>query len=166
MKAQPRLITTYIYPDGHAVQLFEKHDPDAGHIEFAVVTEKFTRAAPCNFTGRIVIGRFGAEGFVNLLREATDIEAKAPSITSGSDNTRSRNIAVGYLTIHTAKFGRLRWVTMPDLISDTFTLQTDAQFEEQFNPNLTRWGGSRVARIVRQAKPTSPPTTQVLCSVA
>lgn len=56
MKAnKPKLTATYLYVDGHAVQCFEKTDPDAGEVNYCEVHEQFTKAR-CSFTGRIIFG--------------------------------------------------------------------------------------------------------------
>lgn len=160
---KPELTTTYLFEDGHAVQIFRKYDRHCGPLDFAVITEKFTKAV-CSFTGRITLGRSG-NGVAGLLRGALQIRTKAPSIENGSNNTRQRNLAVGYLMI-TTKDGEIMFTTIPDLISAPFSYQAGPAYEEKFDPNLHQWAHSCVARIVRQAKPTSPSTTQVLCSAA
>jgi len=168
VKPQPRLTTTYVFADGHAVQLFEKHDPDCGPLEFAVVTEQFTRGA-CSFTGRLTIGRF-AGGLTGLLRDALNIRAKTPSVENGSDNTRLRNIAVGYLIV-TTKDGDIIFNTMPDLISAPFSHQAeDDIYAERFDPNLTKWGHCRVSKVISakvqpaRVQPASPLPSPALCS--
>ncbi len=160
---KPELTTTYLFEDSHAVQIFRKYDRHCGPLDFAVITEKFTKAV-CSFTGRITLGRSG-NGVAGLLRDALQIRAKTPSVENGSDNTRQRNLAVGYLMI-TTKDGEIMFTTIPELISAPFSYQAGQAYEEKFDPNLRQWAHCRVARIVRQAKPTSPSTTQVLCSVA
>jgi hypothetical protein len=160
---KPELTTTYLFEDGHAVQIFQKHDRDCGTISFAVITEKFTKAV-CSFTGRITLGRSG-NGVAGLLRDALQIRAKTPSIENGSDNTRERKLAVGYLMI-TTKDGEIIFTTIPDLISAPFSYQAGPTYEEKFDPKLTQWAHCRVARIVRLAKPASAPAAPVLRSAA
>lgn len=160
---KPELTTTYLFEDGHAVQIFRKYDRHCGPLDFAVITEKFTKAV-CSFTGRITIGRSG-NGVAGLLRDALQIRAKIPSIDNGSDNTRDRKLSVGYLII-TTKDGEIVFTTIPELISAPFSYQAGPVYEEKFDPMLTHWAHCRVARIVRLAKPASQPATPVLCCVA
>ena len=154
---QPELITTYLFEDGHAVQIFRKHDRHCGPLDFAVITEKFTKAV-CSFSGRITLGRSG-NGVAGLLRDALQIRAKTPSIENGSDNTRERKLSVGYLII-TTRDGDIIFTTLPEIISAPFSYQTGPAYEEKFDPQLTQWAHCRVAWIVRaKVKPASPPAS-------
>ena len=47
-----KLHCAYLFADGHAVLVYEKHDRQAGDIRWAEVVEKF--GPECRFTGRIV----------------------------------------------------------------------------------------------------------------
>jgi hypothetical protein len=142
--AKPRLTVTYLYADKHAVQIWEKQDPDAGTIEYVEVIERYTEAY-CTFTGRLIFGRWH-EAVANLCRRASGIRAEAPEVGRGSDATRKHGLAVGTLELH-IKEGQIHWHDMPSLISSCYTYQPDQC--ETFNPDLASWSDRRVARIHR-----------------
>ena len=62
-----KLHCAYLFADGHAVLVYEKHDRQAGDIRWAEVVEKF--GPECRFTGRIVF-HWGSNGLLNLCRKA------------------------------------------------------------------------------------------------
>ena len=146
MKSKPTLTCTYLFDDGHAVQIFEKEDADAGRITYAVVIERFTEAE-CNFSGRIIFGRY-REGMTALIRTARQIRATEPNSNWGSDATKKAGIAVGSLTVTTAQ-GDLYWYDMPGLISGCYTFQGGPAYAEKFDPNILHWAMHRVSKIIR-----------------
>lgn len=140
---------TYLFADGHAVQVFTKRDPDAGDIDFAEITEKFTDAK-LDFDGRLIFG-WGRGEMARLAQRATRISAKMPSIDNGSESTKKIGQPVGSLHFY---FGgdwghALYFSDMPGLISGDYTYQGGAGYAEVFNPELATWGSCRVARIHR-----------------
>ena len=70
-----KLHCAYLFADGHAVLVYEKHDRQAGDIRWAEVVEKF--GPECRFKGRIVF-HWGSNGLLNLCRKAVAVRAKAP----------------------------------------------------------------------------------------
>ena len=150
MKPKPRITCTYLFSDGHAVQVFEKSDPDAGRLQFVVITERFTTAA-CEFSGRLIFGRYH-EAIVQLLRTARRIRAQEPSLDAGSENTKKAGIPVGALTVYN-QHGDLHWSSMPSLISAPFTYQAGAHYDEAFDPHATIWAMHPVSRIIRVPQP-------------
>ncbi len=158
MKTKPQLTCTYLFADGHAVQIFEKEDPDAGRVTFAVVTEAFT-AATCSFTGRLIIGRHN-EALTEVLRTARSIRAQEPSISWGSEATKKAGIPCGYLGI-TTRHGDLYWHDLPGLISSCYTYQGGPAYAEAFNAEDTHWAMHRISRIIRKPKPQ--PQLQTVC---
>lgn len=150
MKNQKRLTCTYLYADGHAVQLFEKNDPDAGNIEFVEITEKFTEAH-LSFEGRILFDRYN-DGLVWLAKNALRIEAREASLERGSDNTKKLGIAVGHCEFK-MKFGDVWFTSMDRVISCPYTYQP--KNTETFDPTLTHWCAHHVAKIHRVKAPAS-----------
>jgi len=144
-----RMTCAYLYEDGHAVILYEKHDRDAGTVEFAEVHEKYCDAR-LDFKGRIVFGRYGAAGFLRLARMAKVITAKEPSTDRGSQNTQRLGIPVGSLEFdfegnHGCDCAHFN--TMPTILGDGYTYQPD--INDKFDDNLSSWGITRVARVHR-----------------
>lgn len=141
------LTCTYLFPDGHAVQVFEKHDPDAGLVQFVEVHERFT-AARLDFTGRIIFGRHNG-GLADVVRRlATGIRATAPSVDQGSEATRKAGIYLGTLTVET-KGGAIYFHEFPALLSGEYTYQPGATYAEKFNPDMSSWADHRVAKVHR-----------------
>ena len=136
---------TYLYADGHAVQIYSKRDPDAGEIEFAEITEKFT-TAKIRFSGRLVF-HWGHDALADLCRKADRIDASEASIENGSEASRRIGQPVGYLTIYPSKDREigLHFYDLPGLLSGAYSYQPDT--EEKFNPNLTVYGAYRVSKV-------------------
>lgn len=141
---QKRLEHTYLYADGHAVQVFSKTDKDAGEIRFVEITEKFT-AACCSFEGRLVFSRYD-DAIAQLCRRAKIIRAHAADVRHGSENTKRLGIRIGTLEI-IAKEGSFRWREMPDCISGAYTYQPE--HADAFDPDACSWGNYRVGKIHR-----------------
>lgn len=139
----------YLYADGHAVCVFEKHDPDAGRLKYVEIHECFTKARYRHFTGRIIVSGWKA-GMIELLKEAKVIEAKEPMVESGTEATKKLNIPVGHLCVQT-KRGSLYFYDMPGLFSGDYTHQPGTN--ETFNPDLREWSGYNVARVHRVKAP-------------
>ena len=147
MKTQSQCF--YLYADGHAVQVFEKNDKDAGRITFVHIHEKWTKAS-LSFKGRMVFGRYD-NGIPALIEKAISVRASSASYESGSDNTKAKGIAVGNLSIE-HPMGHFHWTLMPDLISGPVTYQPEVV--ESFDATLTAWGIHNVSKIIR-AKQTA-----------
>jgi len=146
------LTCTYLFADGHAVQVYEKQDRDAGPIEFVEITEKFTKAS-CGFTGRLILLR-GAAAMADLCREAKQIIAQEAGFEHGSENSRRAGIAVGTLTL-LMKSGPLYFHDFPNFISGPYHYQPGVKNNELFDPAMTYWGDRRVAKIIRQKVPAA-----------
>jgi len=71
----------YLFADGHAVLIYEKHDRQAGEIKWGEIIEKF--GPECRFEGRIVF-HGGSNGLLNLCRKAVAVRATAPTLDAGS----------------------------------------------------------------------------------
>lgn len=141
-----KLTCTYLFADGHAVQVFEKNDRDAGTVRFCEIHERFTEAA-LRFTGRLIFGRY-EDGMPSLVKQALRIEAQEASANSGSDKTRAMGIAVGWLALD-LKGGRVQFDSMPSILSSSYTYQPGSDYAETFDPNALTWGDCRVAKIHR-----------------
>lgn len=152
-----RMTCAYLYSDGHAVILYEKHDRDAGDVEFAEVHEKYCDAR-LNFKGRIVFSRYEAAGFMRLAKLAKVISAKEPTLDRGSQNTKRLGIPVGSLEFdfignHGCDCAHFK--TMPSVLGSGFTYQPDTN--DKFDDNLRHWGITPVARVHR----VKPPAAQI-----
>jgi len=148
---KPRLTCVYLYSDGHAIEVFEKQDKDAGTINFVHVHEKWTTAI-CGFTGRIVIGRYSG-ALAAICRRADVIRATEPTLDAGSEGTRAKGIAFGTLEVK-GKDGSLYFHDMPGTISGPYHYQRD--HIDRFNPDCRTWGNYPVAKVHR-VKPAAAP---------
>lgn len=143
MKTQSTV--TYLYADGHAVVVFEKHDKHAGTVTWVEVFEEWTKAH-CSFQGRVIIGRYSG-GLAWLCKQALSIRAQEPRVDAGSEGTRQKGILFGTLEVVT-KGGSLYFHDMPATISGPYTYQPD--HVENFDAGLARWGNYPVGKIHRK----------------
>lgn len=141
----------YLYADGHAVACYEKHDREAGRVEYVEIYEKIVAARSfLGFKGRVVF--HDGEAFLPLLKGARHVTAEAPAIDRGSDATKRKGIAVGGVSILPAKGGELRWHLIPDVLSSGLTYDEAQQgYGETFDPSATRWSDRHVGKIHRSA---------------
>ena len=124
-----KLHCAYLFADGHAVLVYEKHDRQAGDIRWAEVVEKF--GPECRFTGRITF-HWGSNGLLNLCRKAVAVRATPATI----------EVQLTQRELHTV------WVHgLSKVLGVPYTYQPDA--EERFDPEISRWGDYRVAKVHR-----------------
>jgi hypothetical protein len=150
-----KLHCAYLFADGHAVLVYEKHDRQAGEIKWAEVVEKF--GPDCQFEGRIVF-HWGSNGLLELCRKAIAVRAKAPTIEAGSTRTKELGIPVGTLELQLGN-DHLDHVHLHDLhgvLSGPYCYQPEVS--ETFDPQISRWCDYRVAKVhrVRAKPPTNP----------
>jgi hypothetical protein len=141
-----KLHCAYLYADGHAVLVYEKHDRQAGDIRWVEIVEKF--GPECRFTGRIVFC-WGSNGLVSLCRKAVAVRAKLPTLDSGSERTRELGIPVGTLEVQLGG-GHLDSVYFHEfegVLSAPYTYQPEQ--DEKFDPEISRWADYRVAKVHR-----------------
>lgn len=145
----------YLYADGHAVTCYEKHDREAGRVEYVEIYEKIVAARSfLGFHGRIVF--HDGEAFLPLLKGARHVTAEAPAIDRGSDATKRKGIAVGGVSILPAKGGELRWHLIPDVLSSGITYDAEQQcYGSVFDPGTTRWNDRHVGKMHRSAPPVA-----------
>jgi hypothetical protein len=152
---EKKLNCPYLFEDGHAVMIFEKHDRQAGEIRWAEVIEKF--GPECSFEGRIVF-HWGSNGLLNLCRKAVAVRAKAPSLDAGSERTREQGFPVGTLEIQLSDdhLDRVYLYDLEGVLGAPYTHQPEKG--EKFDPQASHWADYRVARIHRQ--PVKPQPVQ------
>lgn len=136
----------YLYSDGHAVIVHCEKHPKAGEVEWVEIYERLD--VSCGFDGRLVLHHPTYDKRVEMILNAYRVEAKEPSVSVGSDNTKRHDIRVGSIAIEFKDGKSLYWVTMPDLISDGITYQP--QCVEPLNvDDCAVWCGKRVAKLHR-----------------
>jgi hypothetical protein len=150
-----KLHCAYLFADGHAVLVYEKHDRQAGDIRWAEVVEKF--GPECRFTGRITF-HWGSNGLLNLCRKAVAVRATAPTLDAGSDRTRELGIPVGTLEIQLGDdhLDRIHLHDLDGVLSAPYKYQPEVV--ETFDPEISRWCDYRVAKVHRL--PAKQPATQ------
>ena len=150
-----KLHCAYLFADGHAVLVYEKHDPQAGDIRWAEVMEKF--GPECRFTGRIIF-HWGSNGLLNLCRKAVAVQAKAPTLDAGSERTRELGIPVGTLEVQLGDdhLDKVYFHDLSGVLGAPYTHQPEQ--DEKFDPEILRWGDCRVAKVHRlPVKPQPEP---------
>jgi len=154
-----KLHCTYLFADGHAVIIYEKHDRQRGEIKWAEVIEKF--GPECRFEGRIVF-HWGSNGLLNLCRKAVAVRATIPTLDAGSERTRELGIPVGTLEIQLGdnRLDRIYFHDLDGVLSAPYKYQPEVA--ETFDPQITRWRDYRVAKVQRlPAKPQPVPVEAI-----
>ena len=132
----------YMYAVDGACKLVLRHSENhalAGKVEWVTIHDCPIKA---RFDGRIVLHR---RGVVRLALSATTIDAKEATVDRGSENTKSRGIAVGSINF---LLGTDQWqdsyhVNLLDgLISSDFTYQSETKWVE---PEFSRWADYQIA---------------------
>lgn len=146
--------TGYLYPDGHLVLVHEK--PRRGYVrpsshEWVTIHE---RAVSVRFTeGRIIF----SAGALPLLLHSEVIDAKAPTLEGGSDNSRKAGVAVGHVEFRLKGtpegFRTFAVHLVPGMISGDLHYQSErtdlGEFKETWEEArlATRWADYEVARV-------------------
>jgi prepilin-type processing-associated H-X9-DG protein len=154
-----KLHCTYLFADGHAVIIYEKHDRQGGEIKWAEVIEKF--GPECRFEGRIVF-HSGSNGMLNLCRKAVAVRATIPTLDAGSERTRELGIPVGTLEIQLGddRLDRIYFHDLDGVLSAPYKYQPEVA--ETFDPQITRWRDYQVTKVQRTpAKPQAVPAKDV-----
>ena len=124
-----KLHYAYLFADGHAVLVYEKHHRQAGDTRWAEVVEKF--GPKCRFTGCIVLHR-GSSDLLNLCRKAETVRATAATLEI--------RLSQGHL--HNA------WVHgLSGVLGAPYTYQPEQ--DEKFDPEISHWADYRVAKVHR-----------------
>ena len=135
--------TGYLYKDGHLVLCHEKHDRDAGRVEWVTIYENV--GIRCDFDGRLVIG----DGALPFVLHCTRIQAKEATLDRGSIASKERGIRVGSVSLFNGNqhYG-FNITLMPDIISSDFTYQpdNDTTFEDVKKDPYT-WGWHSIKEI-------------------
>ena len=124
-----KLHCAYLFADGHAVLVYEKHDRKAGDIRWAEVVEKF--GPECRFTGRIMFDRAN-QRLLNLCRRAVGIRAAPATLELQVRQRQLKNVWVHGLS---------------SVLGVPYTYQPEA--DEQFDPEISRWANYRVTKVHR-----------------
>jgi len=143
----------YLFADGHAVLVYEKHDRRAGDIRWAEVIEKF--GPECRFTGRIIF-YWGSNGLLNLCRRAVALRVEAPTLETGSERTRELGIPVGTLEIQFSDdhLDSIYFHDLDSVLCAPYKYQPEA--DEKFDPQISHWADYRVAKVHRLPSKLQP----------
>jgi hypothetical protein len=129
-----KLHCAYLFADGHAVLVYEKHDRRAGDTRWVEVVEKF--GPKCRFTGCIVFHR-GGNHLLNLCRKAETVRATAATLEIQLSQGHLHNVWVHGLSV---------------VLGAPYTHQPE--HDVKFDPEISRWADYRVAKVHRL--PTNP----------
>jgi len=113
----------YLYADGHLVLVHEKTDQDAGCVNWVTLYENVGIKPSFENGGRLIIDA-GALPFVLM---ASRVAAGNAGLTHGSENTKSRGIAVQNISLYNgvSDYKGFYISQFPDLISGAFKYQED-----------------------------------------
>lgn len=169
----------YIYADGTLVELYKEKrdgievgetvDITFGYCEVSIRSKAdiWEGSKGHNNTvpaGRIVIHRNYERGFITLAKGGK-ITATMPSIENGSENTKSKGIAVQYVKLTTAKGLKLSWTDCTSVICSQFTVQDDAGFKpfdiEHTYPGRS-WGSDARIWKVTDLRPKPEAVAEVM----
>ena len=145
LKKGDRLTCAYLYADGHASAHFERRIKDADQV-VSYYKQIDSLGIACRFEGRIVV--HGCAWLRAMVAAGcTALSAHRPTIDSGSESTKAKGIAVGYVAAQTP-FGEIYVYEFPGLLSGDLCYQPDTA--EVFNPDLETYGfrGSAVAETL------------------
>lgn len=149
MRVTKKPAYTYLYGDGHAVQVFAKNDPHVGRIEWAEIIERF--GPETLFSGRLILNGGAAE----FVRAAVAVGASAAAVENGSDSSKALGLPVGSVTLQ-GRSGSLILSLTPTILGSDIAFQPEK--DEPFDPNLKEFGCLRVAKVhrVKEAAEATP----------
>lgn len=105
--------TAYLYHDGHLVLVHEKRDKDAGRVEWVTIYENIGIKTYFKEPGRLIISK----EVLPFLSVAKRVDVRPKNYNNGSDNTRSRNIAVETISLYNGSDYGWHISNFPDVIS-------------------------------------------------
>ena len=134
----------YLYDDGHMVLIHEKHDKDAGRVEYATIYENV--GIQCAFQGRLIIDN----GALPFVLEAANIQVLPSSIDQGSQLTKDKNIRVETIILK-SKYANNDWIInlFPDFISGDIKYQGGISEKFADIENSYSWGTAPIKKIYR-----------------
>jgi len=133
-----RMTCSYLYHDGTLFNLYEEFrkgvqigetvDVFYGYADEVLIFPDHDaryrfHATPQNTSGRIVFHRYYERGQINIMKGAK-LEVILPSLNAGSESSKAKGIAVGYLNVDNPKLGKFSWQILDGLISSGVTLQS------------------------------------------
>lgn len=126
--------TGYLYEDGHLVLIHSKRDRDAGEVKWATIYEDIGIKCRYSDGGRLILDR----SVLSFLGPATRIEAKAASISRGSENTKRLGISVGSVSFYNgASYDGWHINLFPDVLASD--IQYQVGHEGKFDPKVQTW---------------------------
>ena len=150
MKRTPKhLSTLYLYPDGHAVGVFETtHSPSGKRVEWVEIWESFGGVRRFD-KGRLIVSTRYGNALYGIVEMSTRISAQEDRVIGefSSGHSKQANCPLGGVTFDTPA-GRLQFNTC-SYVSGDFTFQPEAINTETFNPDLAEWSIYRVAKVHR-----------------
>jgi hypothetical protein len=127
----------YLYDNGKLVLVHEESHKKAGQVEWVTIHDTGLRL---DFEGRLIFHHRGTVRLLNIAStEHTAIRARAPSLEHGSENTKARGIAYGYVTVIVGpdQYHDSIHFSLSELVSGDFTLQPENKWVEPEG----RWAG-------------------------
>jgi len=124
-----KLHCAYLFADGHAVLVYEKHDRRAGDIRWAELVEQF--GPECRFSGRVMFHE-GSSAMLNLCRKAVAVRVAHATLE---------------VELHNAQFNPVWHHGLSSVLGAPYTYQPEQ--DEKFDPQISRWGDYRVTKVYR-----------------
>lgn len=150
-----RLETTYLYPDNHAICIFEEHHATSGStVKWAEVFERFIESGHLEMPqeGRIILSR----SLANLVRKARHVKVWKDN---SSTATKNAGYIVQTLAVST-KDGEFDVTYIEGLMHGDFQYQATARdgtslsrtFAEDVEANRWGWNDLNIAKVHRLEK--------------
>jgi len=141
MARKARLVTTYLYPDNHAVCVMEeRHVPSGSTVKWVEIFERFIESGYLEMPqeGRVIL----SGSLANLVRKARTVKVWKDN---GSPKTRAAGLTVQTLSVQ-MKDGEFDVTHIPELTGGDFTYQATARdgttLDRKFDEDAAeqRWG--------------------------
>ena len=150
-----RIQTVYLYPDGHAVVVWQKRDRDAGTIEWVEIHERWGPVVGF-IEGRLIL----KPELAALVKHARAISAKEATVEAGSEKTKAANLALDTLEVLSrGAEWPVYFHNIPHMLSGPWTYQPHIDLEnfEAVRENVM-WSSFNVGKVhYRKRKKTGSP---------
>jgi len=144
--SRAKLNCVYLYQDGHAVLVYEKHDHKA-KVDYQYVEIIKDTGIDCLFEGRLIFHHLSFDALWDIAKKSKSIQVS----NGGSINSKKMNLKVATLVLKQKNGKSLFFQYLPEVLSGGVTHQPNADelvsdYEEEDNKYF--WGTYRIAKII------------------
>lgn len=162
-RAKPKC--TYLYADGHAVQVFEQNHDRAGRVEWVEIFQHF--GPDVQFTRGRIVFHWGSDTLVNLVKKAWWVNAKPRSLENGSEASKKLGVEVGLLKVGLGKHWN-EYVAFDDtsILSGHYCYQPECDEKFEDVAEKLYWADHRIHKVHRISPKPSLVTVEPAEAVA